>query len=528
MISAALLTGASLTCDRATAQSDAAWEPLTASYNNIRGTNYVASYGSLTQAGQMPPGYNGVACSTAMWKFAHVPSAKAEMEHQLDLIKGLGLNSVRVWLSYPLWLADRGLPGGNRMTDAFVDFLSACSARNLYVVPVLWDDHCYGASPCTEPDYSDPGADAPPYANIQHWMPVPGQAKIDQWEASKFKDLEFTEYVRDMVLAAATSPALLMWDVINEPDILAGDTNHREQFVEATLDLIDFYAPGVPTTIGFTSVADGWRPANLVRNPHLDVVSIHTYGTFRENVGDYLNYAARIRDTSGLELDKPVIVTEIGQPGWGQTYRDTLDYATEAVYGPSADPTRHTGAGFFIFSVMCGWDQGNFPHKTQHGIYFTDDTVRDAQECLALQAVAVQQGVDPTTLTPSFVEKQAWEPLWFPLGPLDVGHDFDTTIRNLVLPSWYYGALTPSQADSFADMLRIVSYDIAVISAGPTPSVSMPQATWQLTLLLAEIYDQGALPGITLTQQQRNAVLDLWRFELLPYAAQLRGPTPGN
>jgi hypothetical protein len=156
------------------------WEPIPTDLHNVRGINYIPTYRSLTEATRMPPGFRDVASPVAMWRFYdRDPQGTAgEVAEQLDWIKGLGLNAVRVWLSFPVWYADRGL-SQNRMVDNFAHFLSLCEDRQLYVVPVLFDAHCYGADPCTEPDYQDPLGEAPPHRNIGHWAPSPGPTLLE-------------------------------------------------------------------------------------------------------------------------------------------------------------------------------------------------------------------------------------------------------------------------------------------------------------------------------------------------------------
>ena len=86
---------------------------------------------------------------------ASAPGGTAdEVDAQLGYLAAIGINSVRVWLSYPLWEEDRGL-AANRMVDRFRHFVGLCERHRLYVMPVLWDSHCTGTAACTDPDYSD-------------------------------------------------------------------------------------------------------------------------------------------------------------------------------------------------------------------------------------------------------------------------------------------------------------------------------------------------------------------------------------
>ena len=240
----------------------AQWEEIREDYANVRGTNYVPVYEQLHDTNNRPAGYVGVACATAMWRFFDAPGSRASIEYQLDLVKGAGFNAVRVWMSYPLWWADRDA-SSNRMLTRFRDFLQMCEARHLYVMPVLWDDHCYGQSPCTPPDYSDPIGLQPPYNNISHWTPNPGQPRINAFKARGFDTPGFKNYVRELAAVGKESPALLMWDIMNEPVVDANDTFHQRELMEHTLEILDDEHPEGVTTIGFIGVIDGDPIAEL-------------------------------------------------------------------------------------------------------------------------------------------------------------------------------------------------------------------------------------------------------------------------
>ena len=88
--------------------------------------------------------------------------------------------------------------------------------------------------------------------------------------------------------------------------------------------------------------------------------------------------------------------------------------------------------GFFLFGAMCGWEGGNFPHRQKHGIFFADGEVRDVDACVAIQSVAIAQGIDPTSLTSSFVQKSPTASGYFRQFPLPDGHDFEDTVRSQI------------------------------------------------------------------------------------------------
>ncbi len=499
------------------------WEPLTPNYSNLRGANYIPVYTGLRDI--MPLGYQGVASSTALWRFYGQSTTLQEIDAQLVAMKQMGCNSVRVWLSHPVWFEDRLSPFGNRMTNRFAEFLARCATHNIYVMPVLWDAHCYGSDPCLEPDYNDPLGLIPPHRNISHWIPNPGPTKLAEFAASGWTHPDFVDYVTDMVNVGAASEATVMWDVMNEPKIITGDPNNQLALCIETMNLVEQLDPSTPITAGFTSVIDTDAGSELVRAAAFDVISIHTYGSFYENVHNYVQYAAAITDGFGTELNKPVILTEIGQPGWGQSYKDTVGYARDIVWGPPSAPTQHNGIGFYLFQSMIGWGGGNSPHKEKHGIFFEDFEVRDIDAALAVQQTALQQGVDPSTLQSSYVQKDPSHPLFYEQLPLPDGHDFVDTVQMLTLPSWFYATLPDEQGEDFADMMEIIGYDAAVLGEGPNPQVDISFDDFLLLLLCEEVYRTGELPGLTLTLEERNAVLDAWRYTLVPYVSDLNGPT---
>ena len=253
------------------------------------------------------------------------------------------------------------------------------------------------------------------------------------------------------------------------------------------------------------------------------MISIHPYGSFRESVEIYTRYAAQVLDANGEEMSKPILLTECGQPGRGQTYQEVLHYVTGVEYGPFSDPDAKRGAGFFVFSAMLGWDQGNFPHRDKHGLFYSDGRVRDVGALLAFEQVALSQGVSPFDLTGSYVRKLSTEPGWFEQLPLEHGHDYARSRLMLFLPQFYYASLSDEEGGYFANLFDILGYDAAVLSVGPAPASNVTAFDLQLLELYSVVYRTGDLLGTPLTPAQRNQVLDAWRFKLLEHVGPLTG-----
>jgi hypothetical protein len=151
-------------------------------------------------------------------------------------------------------------------------------------------------------------------------------------------------------------PALVCWDVFNEPDYPPTATNRlvrieRARVMAQIFREEDTARPRTPVTIGFTFEKPMEENADVV-----DVLSFHDYSPTRAevrgNIAKAVAFAARAR--------KPVINTEIGCTGRANPYDMIIEEYTDA------------HVGFYVWELMVTKYWGDV-----HGIFYPDGTVRD-------------------------------------------------------------------------------------------------------------------------------------------------------
>ncbi|GAG16326.1 unnamed protein product, partial [marine sediment metagenome] len=172
------------------------------------------------------------------------------------------------------------------------------------------------------------------------------------------------EYVRAVVEAGKDSPAVLMWDMMNEPGG-PGINSWLEHYCK----LVKSIDPDNPVTIGWAHAS-----SNETSGDWVDVMSYHPYGIFDRNRD---LWTEAVRKASASHGNKPILVTEVGGSGWGQRYERAIDYFD------------NKKIGYYLFEAMIGSNR----FRRFQGIVFPDGTVREMGPVTALQAHARKHGV---------------------------------------------------------------------------------------------------------------------------------------
>ncbi|MBP1464904.1 cellulase family glycosylhydrolase [Candidatus Chloroploca sp. M-50] len=204
----------------------------------------------------------------------------AVIDRDLSRIKGLGLNTIRIFIPYEQF-------GGPRvdlvMLDRLGDLLDRAQAQDLKVIVTLFDFRA---------DYG-----------------------LLQW-ASADRHLEA------ILPRFATHPAILMWDLKNEPDL--DDKVSGAPIVDAwlahTVTLVRRLAPHHLVTIGWSSPMAARRLADQV-----DIVQFHYYAPVVEFAPAYAALRTEVPD-------RPVLLGEFGLPTWNSVFPHGHTEAEQAVY----------------------------------------------------------------------------------------------------------------------------------------------------------------------------------------------------
>jgi hypothetical protein len=268
----------------------------------VRGVNYIhPSNADLAKCSALQFG----ADANCPWDIAPIAA-------DFDQLRGLGVNTVRVFLNYYVF-------GGARAADptyspaqplAHLDTLIAeAGKRGIYVLPVL----------------------------------------LAKYPQDRFRPEDYATaldlHVRPVVEHLAGKPGLLAWDLFNEPD-LGGPVdqrcwdwdnegfplcfplaNERLHFVQAIHDEVKRRDPIRLTTVSLGFAKNYFEPhnADLRLADLVDIFSFHYYDDDPYDSGRYRahwyygqGFPADLRravdELAALQLDKPILITELGFP----------------------------------------------------------------------------------------------------------------------------------------------------------------------------------------------------------------------
>jgi len=302
--------------------------------------NYLEAYGSLRGFNYVPStAFNDI----AFWR----DYDERLVERELGLAQRLGLNSARVFLSYPVYEHDPQI-----FLERLRHFVRAAFARGISAMPVVWDG-CF--------DESDPTYEA----TENKWYPNPGVQHLgpDFWPAGE-------AYCADLVASLADEPGLLMWDVMNEPMITTWIREGNPDRAERTQSIWRF----VRHFCGVMRRLDGQHPItvgvhvaeNLAEiGPDVDVLSFHDYSPDRPAIRAHIERGVGF----ARELQKPILLSE------------TACLARANPYDVALEVCQDVGIGWYLWELMIGESRW----RDIHGVVYPDGTVRDPSIPAAIQ-----------------------------------------------------------------------------------------------------------------------------------------------
>jgi hypothetical protein len=268
----------------------------------VRGVNYIhPSDADLAKCPALQFGADG----NCPWQLAPIAA-------DLDRLKALGVNTIRVFLNYYVFGGARAADPNYRMDQslAHLDTLIAeAGKREIYVLPVL----------------------------------------LAKYPQDRFRPEDYAAaldlHVRPVVTHLAGKPGLLAWDLFNEPD-LGGPidarcwdwdnadyapcfalANQRLRFVNMLHDEVKRLDPQRLTTVSLGFAKNYFEPDNAALRL-ADVVDLYAFHYYDDDPYDSGRYAAHwyygqgfpadlrraIDELQALKPSKPVLITELGFP----------------------------------------------------------------------------------------------------------------------------------------------------------------------------------------------------------------------
>ena len=272
---------------------------------------------------------------------------KSVIERELVYAAKLGFNSLRIFLNCTVYAS-----GKQRFLDNLKHFMLEAHKNGLKVMPVVFDS-CF-----TEivPDVS---------LNIDTWIPSPGVMNMGEhyWE-------EGEEYSLSLINLLKDDPALLMWDIMNEPLCTEyfykyeGELREKHKaeiygFLKHFCAFFKAHDSINPITVGHDSYIRNEETGDWV-----DILSCHDYSPSVRGIDEAADKAVE----QGKRLGKQIFNSETGCPGRSNPY----DRVIESM-------NRHK-LGYFLWEVMIGvgfW-------SNRHGLIYPDGTIRDPAAVAAL------------------------------------------------------------------------------------------------------------------------------------------------
>ena len=231
-----------------------------------------------------------------------------EAAFNLDLAKSLNLNMARVFVPYQCFTEL-----GDELAPRLQDFARKLDERGMGFVPVVGSGR---------------------------WMR----------DTSLLYQAE--EWVDYLVNALKDEPNLMMWDLMNEPDLAMFMKDINFENCKLLYKLFKEKDPDTPLTIGMEKVS-----CMIEMAEYADILQFHNYSETRDMVRDTIALAKAFAASVG----KQVFNGEMGCIARGNPYDVTLEEHMKA------------GMGWTIWELMIvrkGWG-------TVHGVFYEDGTVRD-------------------------------------------------------------------------------------------------------------------------------------------------------
>lgn len=275
----------------------------------VRGVNYIHPSGTAAGCPELHFGAD-----------ARCPWDLAAIDADMDRLRALGVNTVRIFLNYYVFGGARAIDPNYSLEQplAHLDALiESANRRGIYVLPVLL-------------------AKFP-------------QDQLNQEGYAQALAL----HVDPLVSHLAGRPGLLGWDLFNEPDIGSpidercwdwdnGDfplcaelAAQRIAFLTDLIYEVRWRDPGRPLTIGMAFAKSYFRPAH-VPSPLAALVDFYSFHYYDDDPKDSGRYAEHWYYGAGLPIDlqrgilelhmlpqrKPVLVSELGFPAGEGARRD--------------------------------------------------------------------------------------------------------------------------------------------------------------------------------------------------------------
>ncbi len=345
------------------------------------------------------------------------------LERDLGFMKRLQLNSTRVWLSQRAYASNP-----EEYIKRVVNYVRTCNKYGVTVMPIFFNG--------TFPQLLDKNAK----------------------EAGE-------KYVTAIVNALKNEEGLLMWDIMNEPEM---NDYYRKAPPEQQKKRLDEIEGFVRHFISFVKKSD---PVNAVTVGHwlskfcestsdlVDVISFHDYLETRSRVEK--SYATA--EQCSKKFNKPLINSELCCIGRSNPYDMAIQIADEH------------NVGWYVFNLIIGGYWGDI-----HGLVYPDGTIRDPSSIAAIYGFYRKRDLNTTIKELPNREKHAEKAI--ALLELVLDGELDTLPDVFGIETFKSSGKKPS-GNSVDDILEAAEYCANLLEGGQmVPMRESPTAkiqTWR-------------------------------------------------
>ena len=275
--------------------------------------------------------------ATSSWRDFWTEFPKDTIHRDLALIKDLGGNSLRIFLTHNAFTQVESQDEAKRR---LVEFMDIAQAHGLKVMPTFFD---------LRPDY-----------------------RIENWAA----DVAFLKMILPLI---EDHPALLAIDLKNQIDldIPIYGAGLIESWIAVMHHAVRTTFPNIPVTVGFSNAK-----VAIAHGQGLDIMSYHDY----EPIG---GFSTRLSNVRAAYPDRPVWITELGSTVWAP-----LPILGPSVKKQAARLSTQLGAaskadGIFLWTLndfdhvgtdIVGWQPWRKKQQAHYGLYDLEGVARPSAQ----------------------------------------------------------------------------------------------------------------------------------------------------
>ena len=287
------------------------------------------------------------------------------IEKELNWAKGLGFNTIRVFLHHLVWENDSA--GYLKRISQFLEIADRRGIKTMFVLfDAVWDP------------FPKSGKQPEPRHNVHNsgWVQCPGYEVLN--DPSRYNDLH--SYVHGIVSHFKDDERVLIWDLFNEPDNMNHssykDDNYAVHKAELSMNLLK-------KTINWVRSINPIQPITMApwqfdATDHSKLTALDNYMFMHSDIISFHCY----EDKKGVEkrilnlkrYDRPMMCTEYMARPFKSTFKDILPILKKHNVG-----AYNWGFVSGKSQTHCPWDSWDITYETEPQLWFHDVFRPDGQ-----------------------------------------------------------------------------------------------------------------------------------------------------